>query len=332
MTGSSRPALRIGVLGASRIAEQAIVRPAAELGHRLVAVAARDRRRAEAFAEKYGVERVVGSYEDVLHDAEVDVVYNPLANSLHGPWNIAAARAGKPVLAEKPFAANLAQARLVAAASAAAGVPVVEAFHYRYHPVFLRFLDLITSGELGSLQRIEVTMLMPAPPDHDPRWSLAMAGGAMMDLGCYGLHVMRTVGAAFGAVPVITAARAREREPGVDAVFEAEASIGDAVGVSVNSMVADDFHFSLKATGTRAEVLAPNYIKPQEDDRLIVTTSSGKKVEHLGSRASYTYQLDAFAACVQQGVPLPVDTSDAVANMALIDAAYLAAGLAPRPS
>ena len=89
------------MLGASRIAELAIVGPAAELGHRLVAVAARDPQRAAVFAEKYGVERVLGSYQDVIDDPEVDVVYNPLANSLHAPWNIAAIAAGKPVLGRK---------------------------------------------------------------------------------------------------------------------------------------------------------------------------------------------------------------------------------------
>lgn len=94
--------LRIGVLGASRIAEAAIVGPAADLGHRLVAVAARDRSRAEAFAERYGVERVLDGYQEVIDDAEVDVVYNPLANSLHAPWNLAAIAAGKPVLSESP--------------------------------------------------------------------------------------------------------------------------------------------------------------------------------------------------------------------------------------
>ena len=104
--------LRIGVLGASRIAEAAIVGPAAELGHRLVAVAARDRSRAEVFADKYGVERVLDGYQAVIDDPEVDVVYNPLANSLHAPWNLAAIAAGKPVLSEKPFARDQSEARL----------------------------------------------------------------------------------------------------------------------------------------------------------------------------------------------------------------------------
>src|SRR3954447_21327518 len=122
--------LRIGVLGASRIAELAIVGPARELGYRLVAVAARDPRRAELFAEKHGVERVLGSYGDVIHDPEVDVVYNPLANVLHAPWNLTAIAAGKPVLTEKPFARNRAEAHQVAEAANRAGVTVMEGFHY----------------------------------------------------------------------------------------------------------------------------------------------------------------------------------------------------------
>ena len=120
--------LRIGVLGASRIAEFAIVGPAHELGHRLVAVAARDPQRAQAFADKYGVQRVLDSYADVINDPEVDVVYNPLANSLHAPWNLAAVAAGKPVLTEKPFARNRTEATSVAEAADKAGVPVWKAF------------------------------------------------------------------------------------------------------------------------------------------------------------------------------------------------------------
>ena len=111
------------MLGASRIAEQAIVGPAHELGHRLVAVAARDPQRAREFADKHGVERVLTSYADVINDAEVDVVYNPLANALHAPWNLAAVTAGKPVLTEKPFARNRTEAAQVAEACENVGNP-----------------------------------------------------------------------------------------------------------------------------------------------------------------------------------------------------------------
>ena len=177
--------LRIGVLGASRIAEQAIVGPAAELGHRLVAVAARDRSRAETFAEKYGVERVLDGYQDVIDDPEVDVVYNPLANSLHAPWNLAAIAAGKPVLSEKPWARDELEARRVVETSNTAGVPVVEGFHYLHHPVTRRAFALASDGSLGDVTHVEVRMQMPPPGDDDPRWSYELAGGALMDLGCY---------------------------------------------------------------------------------------------------------------------------------------------------
>ncbi|WP_197380145.1 Gfo/Idh/MocA family protein [Mycolicibacterium mengxianglii] len=323
--------LRIGVLGASRIAESAIVGPAAELGHRLVAVAARDPLRAATFAEKYGVERTLGSYTEVIEDREVDVIYNPLANALHAPWNLAAIAAGKPVLTEKPFANNREQAAEVAAAAEAAGVPVLEGFHYLFHPVTQRALELAGDGTLGPLRHIEVLMTMPEPADTDPRWSLALAGGALMDLGCYGLHIMRTLAAAAGGAPQITAATAVQRTPGIDASCDVELSLpGGATGRASHTMVSDAYRFTLQITGDDGNALVHNFIKPHDDDRITVTTAAGTRVERLGTRASYTYQLEAFAAHVEDGVPLPIDTADAVANMALIDEAYRAAGMNPR--
>ncbi|MGB3482878.1 MAG: Gfo/Idh/MocA family oxidoreductase [Mycobacterium sp.] len=323
--------LRIGVLGASRIAENAIVRPAAELGHRLVAVAARDPDRAAVFADKYGVERVLGSYQEVIDDADVDVIYNPLANALHAPWNLAAIASGKPVLSEKPFADNRKQAAEVAAAAESAGVTVLEGFHYLFHPVTQRALELAGDGTLGELRRIEVRMTMPEPADSDPRWSLELAGGALMDLGCYGLHIMRTFGAHTGGAPRVTSATAVQRHPGVDESCNVELAFpGGAKGMSRHTMVSDAYRFTLQVFGSAGDVLVHDFIKPNEDDRITITTSSGTRVEQMGKRASYTYQLEAFAAHVEHGVTLPIDSADAVANMALIDDAYRAAGMQPR--
>jgi predicted dehydrogenase len=328
---SPQRTLRIGVLGASRIAEQAIVGPAHDLGHRLVAVAARDRGRATDFAEKYGVERVVDSYQAVIDDPEVDVVYNPLANALHAPWNLAAIAAGKPVLSEKPFARNRIEAMEVAAAADAAGVPVLEGFHYLFHPVTRRLLTLIGDGTLGELQKVEVLMTMPEPGPDDPRWSLELAGGALMDLGCYSLHVMRQIGELAGGAPQITAATAVQRDPGVDESCNVELAFpGGATGHASHTMVADEYRFIIRAVGSAGEALVHDFIKPNGDDRLTIRTVAGTRVESLGKRPSYTYQLDAFAAHVLDGVALPIGTADAVENMAYVDAAYRAAGLAPR--
>ncbi|TRW88428.1 Gfo/Idh/MocA family oxidoreductase [Mycolicibacterium sp. 018/SC-01/001] len=318
--------VRIGVLGASRIAEKAIVGPARELGHRLVAVAARDPLRAQAFADSYGVERVVPTYQDVIDDPDVDVVYNPLANALHAPWNLAAVAAGKPVLTEKPFARDRAEAARVAAAAEAAGVTVMEGFHYLFHPVTRRALDLARDGGLGDLQRVEVAMGMPEPAPEDPRWSLDMAGGALMDLGCYALHILRRFG-----TPHVVSATAVERTAGVDERFEAEFAFDSgATGALTNSMVDDQYSFTLRVIGSTADALVHNFINPLDDDRLTITTASDETVEHLGTRATYTYQLEAFAEHVEHGAPLPLDLADAVANMALIDETYRAAGMSPR--
>ncbi|MBX8689747.1 gfo/Idh/MocA family oxidoreductase [Mycobacterium sp. 20091114027_K0903767] len=327
--------LRIGVLGASRIAEKAIVGPAQELGHRLVAVAARDPQRAAAFAEKFGVERVVRSYAEVIDDPEVDVVYNPLANGLHAPWHLAAIAAGKPVLSEKPFARNRTEAATVARAAEAAGVTVLEGFHYFFHPVTQRAFALVAGGEIGRLTRVEVRMAMPAPDGDDPRWSLELAGGALMDLGCYGMHVLRSLGRldteGLRGAPSITSARARQHSPGVDATCDVELEFPDgATALSANSMVAEDYSFTVRIAGQDGELLVHDFIRPNDDDRITVRTAAGERVERLGTRASYTYQLKAFADHVQNGAALPFGLADAVTNMAYVDAAYRAAGLPTR--
>lgn len=326
--------LRIGVLGAARIAVNAIVAPAQLTGARLVAVAARDRTRAEAFAAEHGVERVLGSYADVLADPEVEAIYNPLANGLHGPWNLAAIAAGKHVLTEKPSASDATEAREVRDAAARAGVAVVEAFHYRYHPVALRLLDAVGSGEIGELRHVEVHMEIPAPADTDPRWSLPLAGGGLMDVGCYGLHLHRALGASAGGEPQLTAATGRERAgaPGVDEWMRVELAFpGGATGVVHSSMCADAVRMSARLVGSRGEVYAHNFAVPHRDDRVVVTAGGQEREERLGTRPSYAYQLDAFTAHVRDGVPVPTDAEDAVATAELIDECYRAAGFDPRP-
>ncbi|MET9908169.1 Gfo/Idh/MocA family oxidoreductase [Streptomyces sp. NPDC006476] len=326
--------LRIGVLGAARITERALIDPARAAGHRLVAVAARDRSRAEAFAAEHGVERVVDSYADLLADPEVEVVYNPLANGLHGPWNLAALAAGKHVLSEKPSASNAEEATAVREAAAKAGTVFMEAFHYLFHPVTRRLHEIVESGEIGELRRVETLVAIPAPPDTDPRWSLALAGGAVMDLGCYSLHAVRMLAPWAGGAPRLVSARGGERAgaPGVDEWLDAELEFPNGATSSARCHMAfDELEMSCRIIGTEGEVSAPNFVLPQLDDRVVVRTARGERTERLGTRSSYTYQLEAFAARVRGGAPLPLGPQDAVATMTLIDACYRAAGFEPRP-
>jgi predicted dehydrogenase len=329
----TRP-LRLGVLGAARISERAIVPAAEQTGTRLVAVAARDRTRAEAFAEKYGVERVLDSYAELVADPEVEAIYNPLANALHAPWNLAAIEAGKHVLSEKPFASNAEEAAEVRDAAAKADIVVLEGFHYLFHPVTQRLHELLESGELGELERVEATMIIPAPADDDPRWSLPLAGGALMDLGCYNLHALRMLAPWAGGEPTPVAARGvpRPGKPGVDERLDADLEFPNGATAAARCNMAGDIErMTLRIAGSRGFATAANFVLPQRDDRIFVSTPTGDRVEQLGTRLSYTYMLEAFVARLRDGEPLPIDADDAVATMALIDACYRAAGFEPRP-
>jgi predicted dehydrogenase len=334
VAGSVTAPLRIGILGAARIAERAIVKPAAATGSRLVTVAARDLRRAEAYAAEHGIERATDSYAAVIADPEVEVVYNPLPNALHGPWNHAAVKAGKHVLSEKPFASTAEEAAEVRDAARKAVVTVVEGFHYLFHPVMQRLIALLDSGELGDLQHVEAIIAMPPPEDGDLRWSYRLAGGALMDLGCYGLHANRTLGRFAGGEPELVNARAKERAsaPGVDEWLEADLRFpSGATGTVRCSMVHPTREMTLRVEGTRGEATVQDFVEPPLDDRLVIRTGTGETTEHLGTRSSYTYQLEAFIQALRGGTPMPTGPDDAVATAHLIDQCYQAAGLPLRP-
>lgn len=325
--------LKIGVLGAARISDVSLLGPAAELDVRLVAVAARDRARSEAYAAEHGIERVHDTYADVIADPEVEAVYNPLPNSAHAPWNLAAIAAGKHVLTEKPAASNAAEARRVHQAAQGTGLVVFEGFHYRYHPQYDRLVELVTGSELGDFQRLDVTMLMPAPGDDDLRWSWPLSGGALMDLGCYCLHVIRSLSGLRGGEPTLVTASATERagRPQLDETFEVEARLADGTPAYAHvDMDASHNDMSITVTGTGGTAVFADFIHPQDDDRLILTVDGAEHVEALERRSTYTYQLEAFVAAVRDGRPFPTTTADSVATMELIDACYTSAGLLPR--
>ena len=332
MTSATEP-LRVGILGAARIAELAIVKPAHATGTRLVTMAARDRRRADAFAAEHGVERVADSYAEVLTDPEVEVVYNPLPNALHGPWNLAAIEAGKHVLSEKPFASTAEEATEVRDAARKAGVTAVEGFHYLFHPVMQRLFALLDAGDLGELHRVDALVAMPAPDNGDPRWSFDLAGGALMDVGCYGLHAHRALGRWAGGEPQLIGARAKERAgaPGVDEWLEADLRFpSGAAGVVRASMVHSRFEMTLRVVGSRGEAKIMDFVQPHKDDRVLVRTGPTANTEHMGTRSSYIYQLEEFITALRGGWRMPTDADDAVATAQLIDQCYRAAGLSLR--
>ena len=324
--------IRIGVLGASRIAPFAVIRPARRHAEvEVAAVAARDLPRAQRFAARQAIPRAYGSYADLLTDPSIDAVYIGLPNALHGRWIAAALAAGKHVLCEKPLTANAEEAASVADLVAAhADRVVMEAFHYRYHPLTARMLEIIELGELGPIQRLEASFCIPVPPPGNIRWSYELAGGALMDAGVYPVHLLRTL---TGAEPQVVAAEARTRRPGVDRLFRAELMFPGGVEAQVTTSLWSRRLFStrVEVIGSAATMKVINPFLPHVWHRLAIRRERRLRTEYVPRRpTTYDHQLRAFADAVLRGAPVITTVSDAVATMRVIDACYAAAGLPRR--
>jgi predicted dehydrogenase len=323
--------VRIGVLGAARIAPAALVRPAAVVpGVEVAAVAARDPRRARAFAARFGVPKVHDSYPDLVADPELDAVYIPLPNGLHHQWVLAALGAGKHVLCEKPFTANASQARQVAEAASHGDRVVMEAFHYRYHPLARRMEQVVRSGQLGELERVETSMCFPLPRFGDIRYNYGLAGGALMDAGCYAVHCLRLLAA--GTTPKVTAAKALtlKRDPRIDRAMTAELSFENGATGRIHTSMWSATLLRVRAAvfGSKGKLVVNNFAAPQLPSRFTLTVDRHSRRETFDRTPTYVYQLRAFlAAC--QGDPAANLTppADSVATMTLIDDIYTAAGL-----
>ncbi len=319
--------MRIGVLGAARIAPSALINPAKDNPDVVVtAVAARDGARARAFAAKNQIPRVHDSYQSLIADPDLDAIYNPLPNGLHGKWTRAALDAGKHVLCEKPFTANAVEAREIADVAAKSNRVVMEAFHYRYHPLTLRTEQILASGALGKLQRVEASLCFPLPKFSDIRYNYALAGGALMDAGCYAVHMVRTFG---GSTPEVVSAHAKLRDPQIDRAMTAELKFAEGHTGQVRCSMWSSrlLEISARIVGERGELSLFNPVTPHFIHRLAIRLPEGKRIERFPRRASYAYQLDAFAAAVLRGEPVKTTPEDAIENMTVIDAIYLAAGL-----
>lgn len=336
--------MRLGLLGAAAIAPQALVAPCATLpGVDLVTVGARDLDRARRFAEHHHIPRAVEGYQAVLDDPEVDAVYIPLPNGLHGHWTLRALEAGRHVLCEKPFTANAVEARQVAEAADSSGLVVMEAFHWRHHPLADRLVALLHEHTVGTVRHIDAAFSFPLLDPHDIRWDPDLAGGALMDAGCYPLHQIRTVGAALGlGEPEVVRAKAGFTSRGVDRNLSGELRFPDGTPATIacgflRARRPVDIH--LTVTGTHGTIHAFNPILAHLGGHLRVTTSDPvagtvrHRQEWFGATSSYTYQLRAFRDAVRLGTPFSTTPTDAIATMELIDALLRAAGSIPsRPT
>ena len=322
--------IRFGILGAAKIAPNALTLPARQVPEvEVTAVAARDPARAREFAKANGIARALASYEDLIADRDIDVIYNPLPNSLHCEWSIRALRAGKHVFCEKPIASNASEAERMAQVADETGMILVEAFHYRYHPLADRVRELIRDGAIGKLQHAEGHFSVPIPPTNI-RFDWSLAGGATMDLGCYPLHMIRYFS---GMTPRVIGAKAQVGPPNIDVAMEADMELAPGVTARMTCSMAADAQLSASflARGDRGGLKVANPVGPHWGHQLTITTPGGTTNETVPGDTTYTHQLRALVAALRgDRSAFPTDGNDAVIGMRIIDEVYRAAGLPPR--
>lgn len=317
MSGS----VRWGILSTAKIGRKLIRGIGDSTGNRIQAVASREWTRANEFAKECGIPRAFGSYDDMLKSGEINAVYNPLPNSLHLEWTLRALEAGLPVLCEKPLAATADEARQIAAAARRCHLPVAEAFMYRFHPLYSRLLETIAQGRIGQVMAIRSAFTFRLPNRANIRWNAELAGGALMDVGCYCVNLSRMI---TGAEPV--RAEAIQRRNGVD---------GTTIGVlEFPGSVLAHFECSFEQFGrTYAEIegtdgviiLPRPWVPGEQSAEFILKYEDREERVTVPGADCYRLEVEDFGeACATHRAPRWT-VEDAISNMSVLDALSLSA-------
>jgi predicted dehydrogenase len=331
METSRMPApVRWGVLGAANIALTKVIPAIEATAHsRVVAIASRDGAKARAAATSLGIPRAYGSYEELIADAEVDAIYNPLPNHLHVPWSVRAADAGKHVLCEKPVAMSADEAKSLRAARDRNRVVVAEAFMARCHPQWLEVKRRVDAGTIGELRLVSGHFSYFRRDPNDVRSHVEFGGGALMDIGCYPITFSRWL---FGAEPVEVVAQI-DRDPDMKVDRLASALLrfptGQATFASAGQLISYQ-KMSVFGTTGRLEVEIP--FNAPADRRCRVFVDDGSQLGGLAATPidfpavdQYTLQADRFVDAIRGVGDVPVSIDDAIANMAVMDALFRSA-------
>jgi len=321
-----------GVIGTANIGRRA-VNPAikASANGELLAVASRTAEAAADFAADGGIPRHYGSYAALLEDPDIDAVYIPLPNSLHREWTIRAAEAGKHVLCEKPLALTAAECREMSEAAARHGVHLMEAFMYRFHPRIARLGEMLAAGAAGEIRMIQSVFTFRLTRPDNIRFSAALGGGALLDVGCYCVNVSRTLA---GAEPVEVQAFANWTDSGVDAMMSGTLRFPGGVLASFECGLDSKRRESVEVGGTEASLRIEDAFLPGTGDVGIEERRDGAApVRHvIGGTDEYRHMVEHFADCVLTGAPPRYPADEAARNMRVIEALYASARNGGRPA
>jgi len=312
-----------GILGCAGIAGRSVI-PAMESSANasLLGIASRDARKAREWAARFGIPKAFAGYQALLDDPEIEAVYIPLPNHLHAEWAIKAAASGKHVLCEKPMALNAAEVQKMAGAARGAGVLLMEAFMYRFHPQIEKALGLIRAGTLGDLRAVRSAFSFPfkgGPGDY--RWRPEMGGGALYDVGCYPISAARLF---FGGEPTSVFVRARfDRRRRVDMTSAVLLEFPGGRFASLGCSFESQFQSALEIVGTEGRLsLDRAFSAKLFDVEIRIVNGDAVRTIPVPATNQYALMIEHFGRAIQRGKPVRFPPSDAFRNMKVIDAAF----------
>ncbi len=324
--------VRWGILSTAKIGTEFVI-PATQAaeGCQVVAIASRNLESAQRVANELGIDKAYGSYGQLLHDPDIDAVYIPLPNHMHARWSIAAAEAGKHVLCEKPIALSSAEAETMAVAAESAGVILREAFMYQFQPAWQRAHQLVREDRIGEVTAIDSWFSFYNDDATNIRNVLDYGGGALMDIGCYCVHMSRLL---LGGEPTaLKATVRRDPESGVDIATAAILEFGDKISTFSCSIRSEEGQrVDIHGTSGRINIEVP-FNSPSDRNTRIYVYSGGNppadpdfEVIEFEPMNQYTLQAEAFAAAIRQGTPMPDTGRDLVNNIRVIEKIFAATG------
>lgn len=322
--------IRIGILGAARIAPQAIIAPTRRRDDvEIVAVASRRAGAAAPYAETHAIPRAIDGYETLIADPDIDLVFNALPPVDHARLSILALEAGKHVLCEKPFAMNVREAEVMTGTARRTGKRLFEAFHNRLHPGFEHLMALKRSGALGRILSVEADFSAEIPfGEREIRHLPDQGGGALMDLGCYCVHGLRSL---METEPTVVSAYGTRTKLGVDESVSAELDFTGVPAKLTTDMAKDTpYNALLRIECENGRVEYNNFVLPHNGHAFREWLDGGFREHTVAGGTTYDYQLASVLEAIATGKPHVNEGADPVANMAAIDAIYEKAGFGPR--
>src|SRR5215212_8090018 len=307
--------LNWGLLSTARINDALIPPLRASKRNHLLAVASRTPEAAEKYAREKKIPRAHGSYESLLADPEIDVIYISLPNRFHAEWTIKAVEAGKHVLCEKPLALSVDEVDAVEAAARKHGRVVAEAFMYRHHPQTLKVQELVQSGALGDLLLIRGSFSFVLSRAGDVRLDPELGGGSIWDIGCYPISYARTV---VGAAPLEVFGWQVTGPTGIDETFIGQMRFANDIHAQFDSSFVLPFQARMEIVGSEAALSIPAPFKPQIDENIHLTRGDKTESIKIQGQELYIGEVEDMADAILLGKAPRVSLDDSRTNVAVI--------------